>query len=232
MGLWSRRALTQAEGIQHQKVIACGFSMVLSMKRAGTCQTNALAWAGVRKRQGCVPGGTISGICPPALHPVGISWGPGRGGLSGSGDAELHTPVYKCGAESHSLTVGFEDSCCSEALGFWNWDMRPGASAEGPWSQEGPHWGCAAGRPALPWELWLEDVSWWPAQRVPNCAQGLNGLFYLLGFYTSGKTSGLDQFTGLKPPVYSVPGSIIGSWWTCNLGWPSEKEFKTHAHDP
>ena len=79
-----------------------------------------------------MPGGTISGICPPALHPVGISWGPGRGGLSGSGDAEPHTPVYKCGAESHSLTVGFEDSCCSEALGFWNWDMRPGAVQKVP----------------------------------------------------------------------------------------------------
>lgn len=51
----------------------------------------------------------------------------------------MHTIVYKCGTEGHSLTVGFEDLRCAEALGIWNWNMWPSASGEGPWSQVGPH---------------------------------------------------------------------------------------------
>lgn len=42
------------------------------MKRARTCQTNALAWAGVRKRQVCVPGGIVGGT---ATHLPCIPWG-------------------------------------------------------------------------------------------------------------------------------------------------------------
>lgn len=41
----------------------------------------------------CARGNDRWNCCPPALHPMGISWGPGQGGLSGSGDAELCTPL-------------------------------------------------------------------------------------------------------------------------------------------
>ena len=50
----------------------------------------------------------------------------------------MHTIIYKCGTEGHSLTVGFEDLRCTEALGIWNWNMWPSASGEGPWSQVDP----------------------------------------------------------------------------------------------
>lgn len=189
MGLWSRRALTQAEGIQHQKIIACGFSLVLSNEESRSMPDQCPGLGGCEEEAGVCARGNNQWNLPTCPASRGDLVGPWAGWSKWLWRCwAVHTVVYKCGAESHSLTVGVEDSCCSEALGFWNWDMRPSASGEGPWSQEGPHWGCAAGRLALPWELWLEDVSWWPAQHVPNCAQGLNGLFHLLGFYTSGKT--------------------------------------------
>lgn len=57
----------------------------------------------------CARGNSWRNRCPPALHPVGVSWGPGRGGLSGSGDAEPRTPL--------STSVGQKST-------VWQWGLK------------------------------------------------------------------------------------------------------------
>lgn len=155
---------------------------------------NGPAGAGLKRVQGCVPGGVLSGTA--ACHAIlclGIWVRHWPRCSEGFWDAE------PCSLSS--ATAGWKALSSSRTWrlvlvrGSWILEL-------GPVSMVAKAWGCMTGWLVLSWELQLGGVSWWP----PSCPSP----FPLrprveIGFSTSwvcgtsGKESKLDHFIWSKP---------------------------------
>lgn len=220
MGAWSRHALTQAEGIQHRKIAACGFSSVLSNEESGNMPDQCPGLGGCEEEAGVCARGTVGGICPPARNPVG-SRGPWVGWPAAL-DAEPVTHHCHKWGRNPQFGSGVEGLCCSDILDFELGHAQH--SGAGPWARL-PTLRVCSGRPGLPWELWLEALSWWPAQRVPNCSSGFKWAFPL-GFLYFREDIRVGSIHWTQ--AISVFCSRHYHWRTCNLGWSRERVQDSH----
>ena len=166
MGLWIRRALTQAEGIQHQKY-HCLWVLLGAFKWREQEHARPMPWLGrVWGRGRCVCQGEWSvELLPTCPASRGDLVGPWAGWSKWLWRCwAVHTIVYKCGTEATVWQWGLKTYVAQRLLEFGTGTCGPVLVEKVPgarWAHtEGVQW---AGRLALPRELWLEDLSWWSA---------------------------------------------------------------------